>query len=69
MSKEFDLMSKVFEPVSNELMLDFVKSIEAERASMDFTIPLFKYLKEVIEKEANVRILIKQPDSLLDAEL
>ncbi len=69
MSKEFDLMSKVFEPVSNELMLDFVKSIEKERANMDFTIPLFKYLKDVVEKELNVRILIKQPDSFLDAEL
>lgn len=55
--------------VSNEQMLDYVKSIEKGRASMDFTIPLFKYLKEIVEKEANVRILIKQPDSFLDAEL
>ena len=58
-----------FELLSNEELLQFVKSIEKERSNMDFTIPLFKYLKEIVEKEANVRILIKQPDSLLDAEL
>ncbi len=64
-------MVKLFESsaLSNEQLVNFVKSMEKERANMDFTIPLFKYLKEIVEKEANVKVLIKQPNSMLDAEL
>jgi len=59
----------MFKNASTKELVDFVMKLEKDRAEMDFTIPLFKYLKEVVEREANVRILIKQPDSMLDAEL
>ena len=50
-------------------LVEFVKSVEKERASMDFTVPVFKYLKNVVEWESNVRILIKKEDSMIDAVL
>ena len=59
----------MFESLNNKQLLSVVKNIEKERAQMDFTIPLFNYLKEVVEREADVRILIKQPNSMFDAEL
>ena len=59
----------MFKNASTKELVDFVMKLEKDRAEMDFTIPLFKQLKEVGEREANVRILIKQPDSMLNAEL
>jgi len=61
--------AKLFKGLSNKELIGLVKSIEKERASQDFTIPLFRYLKGVVEKEWNVKILIKEPNSMLDAEL
>ena len=49
-------------------LVEFVISIEKERAHMDFTVPLFKHLKKIIEKESNVRILIKKGDSMEDVD-
>ena len=55
--------------MSNEELVDFVAAIEKERAHMDFTVPLFKHLIPIIERESNVRIFIKEKDSMLDATL
>ena len=59
----------MFKNASTKELVDFVIKLEKDRAEMDFTIPLFNHLKEVVERESDVRILIKQPDSMLDAEL